>query len=117
MTGRIGDRGWRLPSAMTAAVAALLLLLSPVGHAWAGAGNSSSVAQSQAAHHDEAVPTVTASRAAVGRAGGHPTDLELPAGQGLDDLGSRPGQTRLAHAVVGEAGPEAAPARAPPLQD
>ncbi|BEP11926.1 hypothetical protein acdb102_02370 [Acidothermaceae bacterium B102] len=99
---------------MTAALAALLLVLSPVGHAWAGNGDSRSVAQSQAAHHDEAVTTSTASRATG--VGSHATDLALPGAAGISDPDVLAPPTRVAPDPVELAGTGAAPARAPPLK-
>jgi hypothetical protein len=113
MTGRVGDRGWRVPSALTAVLAALLLLLSPAGHAWAGGGGNT-VAQSQAAHHDEAVITSTASRAAG--VGSHATDLSMPARHSLGDPSATAGPTVPALRLVTEASLDAASARAPPLK-
>src|SRR4051794_9909040 len=111
MSGTVGRRVWR---ALTAALAALLLLLAPAGHAQAETAQGKASAQAAVAH--EAVVVAPTTRAPAGRTGSLSTDAtvtptESPAGA----TGSDRTAPRLD--LVDRTADDTASARAPPLRD
>ena len=117
MRRRLGGRGWRVPPVMTAVVAALVLLLTPAGHSWAGAGGGAgSVAQTLGAHDDETVAVAPPLRAAAVHPTRCSTDVLPVTDRGVDDrAGVSP---EGADAQVAAPGPalRVVCARAPPLR-
>ncbi len=113
MTGLAGRRVWGL---LTAALAALLLVLAPTGHAQAaGQGQATSAVQAAVAHDNDAVAVPPSTRVAAARTAGSSADADVAHSDSQPTKGSEV-RTADRHDLAAQTDAEPASARAPPLK-